>query len=212
MKKLALVVLVLLVAGSLILYLFREPLKELAYARVTDGMFVTADEDAFDPGPAIGSRFPGLRALYRGREITLLDEFAGARGTVLVASRSFDWCPYCMRQLVQLQAHRPAYEAAGLGLVAITYDPPELQQVFIDKHGITIPLLSDIDALSFKTLGILNADYQPGDPRYGIPYPGMIVIDPQGLVVGKLFLAAYSSRVDAESALNFALHRLEGGH
>mgnify|MGYP001819974564 FL=1 len=212
MKKLALVVLVLLVVGSLVLYLFREPLKEFAYARVTDGMFVAADDDAFDPGPAIGSRFPGLRALYQGREITLLDEFAGARGTVLVASRSFDWCPYCMRQLIQLQAHRPDYEAAGLGLVAITYDAPELHQVFIDKHGITIPLLSDIDALSFKTLGILNADYQPGDPRYGIPYPGMIVIDPQGLVVGKLFLAAYSSRVDAESALNFALHRLEGGH
>ena len=65
--------------------------------------------------------------------------------------------------------------------------------------------------MSLKTLGILNADYQPGEAQYGIPYPGMIVIDRQGQVVGKLFLEAYSSRVDAESALNFAMQRLGTG-
>ena len=211
MKKLALAIVILLILGGLLVYVFRAPLKEAAYAKVTEGMFVTTDDDDFDPGPALGSRFPGLRALYQGREVTLLEEFAGARGTILLASRSFDWCPYCMRQLIELQAHRQDYDAAGIGLVAITYDAPELQQAFIDKHGITIPLLSDIDAMSFKTLGILNADYQPGEAQYGIPYPGMIVIDRQGQVVGKLFLEAYSSRVDAESALNFAMQRLGAG-
>ena len=211
MKKLALFIVVLLILGGLLAYVFRAPLKEAAYAKVTEGMFVTTDDDDFDPGPALGSRFPGLRALYQGREVTLLEEFAGARGTILLASRSFDWCPYCMRQLIELQAHRQDYDAAGIGLVAITYDAPELQQAFIDKHGITIPLLSDIDAMSFKTLGILNADYQPGEAQYGIPYPGMIVINRQGQVVGKLFLEAYSSRVDAESALNFAMQRLGTG-
>ena len=39
---------------------------------------------------------------------------------------------------------------------------------------------------------------------YGIPYPGMIVINPVGEVVGKLFLEAYSSRVDSAAALAFA--------
>ena len=89
-------------------------------------------------------------------------------------------------------------------MVAITYDDPALQQAFIDKFAITIPVLSDVDALSFKTLGILNEDYMPGDFQYGIPHPGMIVIDPAGKVVGKLFLEAYSSRVDAAAALAFA--------
>ena len=58
--------------------------------------------------------------------------------------------------------------------------------------------------MSFRTLGILNEAYQPGDTAYGIPHPGMIVIDPDGLVVGKLFLESYSVRVDALSALDFA--------
>jgi len=185
-------------------YLFREPLRDLAVDRLTRDMFVAVDDDDFNPGPAIGSRFPGLRATYQGRAVTLLEEFAGDNGTIFIASRSLDWCPYCMRQMIQLQAHKAGFDAAGIGMVAMTYDDPALQQAFADKYGITIPLLADSDALSFKTLGILNGDYAPGDFQYGIPHPGMIVIDTRGVVVGKLFLEAYSSRVDSAAALAFA--------
>jgi peroxiredoxin len=185
-------------------YLFREPLKEVAYARLTQDMFVTRDNDNFDPGPAVGSHFPGLQATYQGRTVTLINEFAGINGTVFLASRSYDWCPYCMRQLLQLQENKDGFDAAGIGLVAITYDDPAVQQKFIDKYAITIPVLSDINALSFKTLGILNLNYATGDSRYGIPHPGMIIIDPDGQVVGKLFVEDYTTRVDAAAALAFA--------
>jgi peroxiredoxin len=109
-----------------------------------------------------------------------------------------------MHQMIQLQEYKTAFDEAGIGMIGITYDTPKLQQAFVDKHGLTIPLLSDIDALTFKTLGILNEQYQPGEMQYGIPHPGMIVIDPDGIVVGKLFLEAYSSRVDSAAALAFA--------
>lgn len=185
-------------------YIYQDRIKEAAYDKLTENMFVPADTDDFDPGPAVGSDFPGVRALYRGREINLITPFAGPGGTVLVASRSLDWCPFCKKQMVHLQRHKAAFDEAGVGLVAITYDEPALQQAFIDQHGITIPVLSDIEAMTFKTLGILNREYQPGDSAYGIPYPGMIVIDPAGKVVGKLFIEAYSSRVDSAAALDYA--------
>lgn len=204
MKKVVKIVAALLVLCFVLGYLFREPLLNFAYDRITQDMFVAVDNDSFDPGPAVGSRFPGLQASYQGRAVTLIDEFAGPNGTVLIASRSLDWCPYCMRQMIQLQENRAGFEDAGIGMVAITYDDPEQQRAFIEKFGITIPVLSDVNALTFKTLGILNSDYEPGDFQYGIPYPGMIVIDPAGNVVGKLFLEAYSSRVDSAAALDFA--------
>jgi peroxiredoxin len=204
MKKALVITICVVLTAAALLFLFREPLKQALYGSVTADMFVAADNDAFDPGPALGSQFPGLRASYQGREITLLDEFAGKNGTVFIASRSLDWCPYCMRQMIQMQDNAAAFAAAGIGLVAITYDEPRLQQAFIDKFDITIPVLSDNNALSFKTLGILNEDYQSGDSRYGIPHPGMIVVNPEGEVVGKLFLEAYSSRVDSQAALAFA--------
>ncbi len=211
MTRTLIIALAVFLGAGAMLFLFREPIKEAGYARLTRDMFVPADTDAFDPGPALGSRFPGVSAVYRGRRIQLIDEFAGPRGTVFVASRSLHWCPYCMRQMLQLQEYKADFDAAGIGLVAITYDAPARQQAFIDKHGITIPVLSDIDALSFKTLGILNETYQPGDLQYGIPHPGMIVIDPRGVVVGKLFLEAYSARVDSAAALAFALEALPAG-
>jgi peroxiredoxin len=194
---------ILLSAGAL-LYLFRAPLKEALFALLTEHMFVVSDDDAFDPGPALGSDFPGVRARYRGEEITLIRQFAGPNGTLFIASRSLVWCPYCMRQMIQLQEHKAAFDAAGIGLVGMTYDAPQQQQPFIDRFGITIPMLSDVSALSFRTLGILNGEYRPGDTRYGIPHPGMIVLDRRGKVAGKLFLRAYSSRVDSAAALDFA--------
>jgi peroxiredoxin len=204
MKNALKILTILLLLTVAIVYVFREPIKEMALARLTQDMFVSGDNDDFDPGPAVGSRFPGLQATYNGRTVTLLDEFAGVNGTAFIASRSYDWCPYCMRQMIQLQETRADFEAAGIGMVAITYDEPALQQALIVKFGITIPVLSDVNALSFKTLGILNKEYADGDFQYGIPHPGMIVIDPQGTVVGKLFLEAYSSRVDSAAALAFA--------
>lgn len=197
-----------LLTATALLYLFRGSVEQAAFDKLTENMFVPVDDDAFNPGPALGSLFPGVRATYQGRELNLINEFAGPNGTVFIATRSAEWCPYCMKQMIQLQETKADFDAAGIGMVAMTYDDPALQQVFIDAHGIEYPLLHDVEAMSFKTLGILNKEYNPGDSAYGIPYPGMIIIDPAGIVVGKLFLEAYSVRVDSAAALTYAKEAL----
>lgn len=204
MKKFLLIGGVALVVLAAVVLLNREPLKQAAYDQATKNMFTDADTDDFDVGPAVGSRFTGLNALYEGQRVTLIEPFAGPRGTVFMASRSFDWCPYCMKQLIQLNEYADQFAAAGIGLVAITYDEPALLEAFRQKHDITIPMLTDVDAMTFKTLGILNAKYQEGDDRYGLPYPGTLMVAPDGTVVGKLFLEAYSSRVSADAVLALA--------
>ena len=113
-----------------------------------------------------------------------------------------------MKQMIQLQEHKAGFDNAGIGMVAITYDDPALQQVFVDKFGIQYPILHDVNTMTFKTLGILNEEYAQGDSAYGIPHPGMIVIDRNGIVVGKQFLEAYSVRVDSAAALAYAMEVL----
>jgi peroxiredoxin len=90
-------------------------------------------------------------------------------------------------------------------MVAITYDAPELQQAFIEAGSVDYPFLSDIDAESFNILGILNDEYGPGDDSYGIPFPGVFVLNPELEIVGKVFEGRYQSRVDAETTLAYAL-------
>jgi peroxiredoxin len=105
---------------------------------------------------------------------------------------------------VQLQDHVQAFEAAGIAIVAMTYDAPALQRKFVEQFAITYPVLSDVDATSVGNLGILNTDYQPGDRAYGIPHPGVFVLDRESNVVGKLFVDGYEKRVDAAAVLEFA--------
>lgn len=73
------------------IYAFREPLKNAMVERMTANMFVARDDDAYDPGVAVGQPLPALHARYRGREITQLGEFSGRKGMVLFVNRSVDW-------------------------------------------------------------------------------------------------------------------------
>lgn len=198
----------LIVAGLLLAAILVAALYRAVTGPDTSHMFVGAEAADLEIGPVQGSRFPGLQAVHGERAVTLLEEFAGPNGTVLVAFRSLDWCPYCQRQMLQLEEYAPFFKAAGIGLVAISYDAPALQRAFVDRHGVSVPVLSDRDALSFRTLGILNGAYGPGDPEYGIPHPGMIVVDREGNVAGKLFIEDYTRRVDSAAALAFARRAL----
>jgi peroxiredoxin len=93
-------------------------------------------------------------------------------------------------------------------MVAMTYDTPELQQAFIEAGSIDYPFLSDIDATSFGNLGILNDEYGPDDENYGLPFPGIYVVNPDREIVGKIFVERYQIRVDAPTTLAYALEVL----
>ncbi len=105
---------------------------------------------------------------------------------------------------MELQQHVDAFAEAGIGIVVITYDAPELQQAFIEDEGITYPFISDIDAETMIALGILNENNQPGDPAYGIPHPGVFVLNPEQEIVGKIFVESYRVRVDGDGVLRYA--------
>ena len=91
MKKVlvgALGILVVAVAGA---YLLSAPQKEMTLEQRVAEMFVSADTDSFDPGLAIGDRFPLLLAEYQGQELTDMGEFISDKGMIFIANRSVDW-------------------------------------------------------------------------------------------------------------------------
>jgi len=93
-------------------------------------------------------------------------------------------------------------------VVALTYDSPQQQQAFVEKNQIDYPFLSDVEAYSVNALGILNQQYQPGDKNYGIPYPGIFILNPKLEIVGKIFVDGYKTRVSADAVLAYALESL----
>jgi hypothetical protein len=100
---------------------------------------------------------------------------------------------------VQLQQSVPDLQKRGLGLAAISYDPPATLKAFADQRGITFPLLSDAGSATIKQYSLLNAE---AAGRFaGIPYPGTFVVDARGVVVTRSFEEAYQERASAASLL-----------
>ncbi len=98
-------------------------------------------------------------------------------------------------------------------MCAISYDSIEVLAGFTEKHGITYPLLSDEGSSAIRRLGLLNKQVFEqhaafGIPRRdnheGVPYPGIFILDEQGVVVEKRFLQNYRERETAAAVLEQA--------
>jgi len=102
---------------------------------------------------------------------------------------------------VELQQHLEAIRRQGLGVAAISYDSVGALKNFAERQGIAYPLLSDPDSKIIRAFDILNETTKPGTPTYGIPYPGVYIVDEHGKVVSKYFEDDYKDRVSTADIL-----------
>lgn len=104
-------------------------------------------------------------------------------------------------QLIELTAQ---FEAMGINVASITYDPVEfLKEVELDE-GVEFPMLHDEDVKHVNAFGVRNLDYEPGQRFYGIPYPGIFLIDADGVIRAKFAEESYRDRPPFEDILEAA--------
>lgn len=163
-------------------------------------------EGPFPTGAEVGERVPEFTLVDQtGRKVTFPD-VAGTGGAVIVFHRGAAWCPFCRTQLIELQRRLTDFEAAGVTVLAVSPDPPQALVDFAGEQGVTFPLLSDADSSVIRRFGILNTLIDPGEPFYGIPFPGIYVTDREGMVTAKFFRRYYRERETAETVLHDGLH------
>jgi len=88
--------------------------------------------------------------------------------------------------LVQLHKDTEKIEAAGIQVVAISYDSVDILKKFSDSAEISFPLLSDEGS---KTIHAYNLHF-----KKGLPHPSTLLIDQTGMIRGKLFREGYADR------------------
>jgi len=79
-------------------------------------------------------------------------------------------------------------------------------QAFSEKHQITYPLLSDEGSKVIKSFGIFNTEIDSSNHWFGIPYPGIYIIDENLTVVEKHFEKSYRERPTSQNILINLLH------
>ena len=153
-----------------------------------------AQEFIWAPQLPVGSALPAISAQDQTGTVRSLQEISGEKGLVLVLSRSFDWCPYCIAQLQRLVAAAPEFQAMGINVASMTYDPVATLAAAAEEHGLEFPLLFDEDVKHVNAMGLRNTQYEPGQRAYGIPYPGIFLIDAQGVIRAKFAEEDYKLR------------------
>ncbi len=93
----------------------------------------------------------------------------------------------------------------GINIAAMTYDPYEfLKEVELDQD-IGFTLLQDEERKHVNAYGILNTTlYEPGDRAWGVPYPGIFLIDTNGVIRYKFAEEGYRLRPDFADVLEAA--------
>jgi len=102
---------------------------------------------------------------------------------------------------VKLNDLTAQFDALGVGLVGMTYDSPEIIQAFDQRWDIKFPVLKDVDRQHVDAWGIRNQEYGPGTFGYGIPYPGVVLMSPEGKILAKWAEEGYRSRADWKQVL-----------
>jgi hypothetical protein len=105
---------------------------------------------------------------------------------------------------VQLQDRLRDIRAKGLGLAAISYDPPDTLKRFAERYRIEFPLLSDKGSAIIRRYGLLNETIAKDSSTFGVPHPGTFIVDRGGKVTSRFFEAAYQER-DATSGILMTL-------
>jgi peroxiredoxin len=150
---------------------------------------------SIDVGPAVGDKAPSITVIDKNNTPVSIDDLTAKKGLIILFFRSADWCPFCKKHLIELKEYTDKFKALGYAVAAISYDSTEILNSFTQKHNLPYPLLSDQAAATVKAYGILNKDYEVGDDNYGIPYPGVVIINPAGKIDHKYFFKGYRKRV-----------------
>jgi len=86
-------------------------------------------------------------------------------------------------------------------VAAISYDSVALLKEFAERKRLTYPLLSDPESRIIRAFGILNDNFPPDHPWYGVPFPGTYVVNEQGVVLAKYFEEDHRERYTASTIL-----------
>ncbi len=133
------------------------------------------------------------------------------KGHVIVLFYRGNWCPYCNRQLAQLQDSLYLLEIKGASIIAITPEEPAGVRNTIDKTKAAFTIVHDEGLRIMRSYAVAYDVEESVVKRYKqggidltsingkngnvLPVPAVYIVDPKGKIVFKYFNNNYKQRV-----------------
>lgn len=134
------------------------------------------------PKPApleVGTTAPDFTAsTFDGKSVSLSD-YAGKMLALYFYPK--DATPGCTAQACNLQEHADLLTAHGVAVVGVSPDDDASHEKFSDKHGLSFPLIADVDHALIGSYGVWGEKQ-----NYGKTYMGLqrttFLIDGDGVI------------------------------
>jgi peroxiredoxin len=154
------------------------------------------------PGPSVGEVFPNaLEAPDQNGTMRSLAGLYGEKGAAVFFVRSADWCPFCKRQLVDVNSRLAEFEALGLNVITVSVDEVPLVRQFADAQHVGYTMLADPDGDINEALGIRDPQYPVGSAAFGVPRPIIYILDRSGTIRARYMEPTYRTRPDLDVVL-----------
>ena len=168
-------------------------------------------------GLFINSKAPDFKAVDQtGNSIRLKDMVKN--GNVVLFFYRGNWCPYCSRQLKQLQDSLELFVENGVQVVAITPEKPEGISKTIEKSNATFPIIHDEEGKIMKAYDVRFALDEKSVSRYkmsgidlaatngkngtNLPVPAVYIINKENTIIYRYFNEDYKKRVSVKELLS----------
>lgn len=141
----------------------------------------------------IGEQIPMISLTKASGDVVDLNQSVAEKPTILVFYRG-GWCPYCSKQLSELQEIEKDLDLLGYQIIAISTDSPNNLSKTMGKEKLSYTLLSDADLKAAKQFGIAfkspkNYDSFLPETSEGknvdklLPVPSVFILNKKGKIL-----------------------------
>ena len=192
-------------------------MKRLVFTLATFILVNTIFAQEKPEGLFINSKAPDFKAVdQNGNNIRLKDMVKN--GKVVLFFYRGNWCPYCSRQLKQLQDSLELFVDKGVQVVAITPEKVEGISKTVEKSSATFPIIHDEEGKIMKAYDVRFALDEKSVSRYkmsgidlaamngkngtNLPVPAVYIINKESTIVYRYFNEDYKKRVSVKELLS----------
>lgn len=123
----------------------------------------------------VGAEAPAVMVKNAEGTTINLAEYVKEEPTILIFYRG-SWCPYCVKQLTQLEGHVSELQKLGYRIAAISQDTHATNGKAQTQHKLSFPILSDLSMEAAQKFGLafqVDAETTTRYKGYGIDLVGL---------------------------------------
>ena len=164
----------------------------------------------------VGDRLPDFELPDATGKTVKISELLTS-GPVVISFYRGGWCPYCNLELRALQQALPEFQKYNAQLIAISPETPDNSLSTQEKNELEFAVLSDVDNIVAKKLGLvfeLSEALRPiyknfgidvaahnGNEKYELPMPATYVVDTDGIIRYAFVSEDYIERAEPSDIL-----------